>query len=68
MIQTNHHFLDLGIGSCSRVRTYKKDPGKRQYHYLILKILFMVESPKLFMMAIFDLINRIGNSDLQNSA
>ena len=40
---------------------------KRQQHFLISRILFMMGSTKMFLMATFALSNLIGNSNFQNS-
>ena len=46
----------------------EKDLENRQQCSLITKILFIMVSPKLFLMAIFALANLIGNSNLRYNA
>ena len=58
----------MGLGSWSRVRAHGKRYRKEVEILPYFKILFILGSPKMFMMAIFTLANLSGNSIFQHYA
>ena len=58
--------LEVGLVQLG-LEQIEKETLKSQKHFLISKYLFMLGSPKLFMMAKFALTNLIKNANYQNS-